>query len=310
MHILVVGAGGAGAYFAARWAEAGRDVTLLARGKQLEAIRAGGVTLKTPDGDAVIKVNATGDPASAAQADVVLFATKTWQLASAVTPIAPHLRRDAVVLGVHNGVDAADELAAACGRERALGGTLRIISYVEAPGVIRHVGIPPTITMGELAGGRTPRVDRVRDALDVGPNAAAEVSENIQLDIWKKFLFFAPVSGLGAVTQTTIGEFRSNPGSRAVLEAAVHEVYDVGRARGIPFAPDAVMQALAFIDESPPGGTTSLSRDVGEGRPSEIAALAGAMSRMGREAGVPTPAHDFIAAMIAPREARARGTAA
>ncbi|HVZ47311.1 MAG TPA: 2-dehydropantoate 2-reductase [Gemmatimonadaceae bacterium] len=310
MRIFVVGAGGAGAYFAARWAEAGRDVTLLARGRQLEAIQRGGVTLRTPDGDTAVPVRVTAEAADAASADIVLFATKTWQLAGAVAPVAPHLRPEAVVLGVHNGVDAADELAAACGRARALGGTLRIISYVESPGVIRHVGIPPTITIGELGGGRTPRVERVREALHVGPKAAVDVSDDIQLEIWKKFLFFAPVSGMGAVTQVPIGVFRANPDSRAMLVAAMREVEAVGRSRGIPFAPDAVDQALAFIDRSPPDGTTSLSRDVGEGRPSEIAALSGAVARMGRAAGIATPAHDFIAAVIAPREGRARAAMA
>lgn len=310
MRMLIVGAGGAGAYFAARWAAAGRNVTLLARGSQLAAIRANGVTIHAPAGTATAKVDVTDSPAAAAKADAVLFAVKTWQLADAVAPIVPHLGRDAIVFGVLNGVDCADQLAATFGRGRTLGGALRIISYVESPGVIRHVGVDPTIVVGELDGGVSPRVQRLHDTFTLEPAVKIEASPNILLDVWRKFLFFAPVSGVGSVTRSTIGAYRAHPASRAMLRAAIAEVFALGRARGIPFADTAVDDALAFIDRSPPDGTTSTHRDFEAGRRTEIEALSGAVSRMGRESGVPTPTHDFLYAALAPQEARARAVPA
>lgn len=306
MRIFIVGAGGAGAYFAARWAAAGREVTLLARGRQLDAIRANGVTIHAPGGSTTARVNVTDDPATAKNADVLLFAVKTWQLADAVKPIVPHVRKDAAVFGVLNGVECADHLAAAFGRERTLGGALRIISYVESPGVIRHVGIDPTIVVGELDGGVSPRVQRIHDTFNLEPLVKIEASPNILLDVWRKFLFFAPVSGIGSVTRSTIGAYRVVPETRAMLRAAVAEVFALGRTRGIPFVDTAVDDAMAFIDRSPPDGTTSTHRDFEAGRRTEIEALSGAVSRMGKAAGVPTPTHDFIHAALMPQEIRAR----
>lgn len=309
MHMFVVGAGGAGAYFAARWADAGRSVTLLARGKQLEAIRDRGVTIHAPDGSATVPVRVTDDPGAVTGADAILFAVKTWQLADAVRSIVPHVRRDAMVFGVLNGVECADQLAAAFGRERTLGAALRIISYVESPGVIRHVGVDPTIVVGELAGGASERVGRLEAAFTVAPHVRIEPSANIVLEVWRKFLFFSPASGIGSVTRSTIGEYRSNPASRAMLHAAIREVFALGRARGVPFGDSAVDDAMAFIDRTTPDGTTSTHRDFEAGRRTEIEALAGAVSRMGRESGVPTPTHDCIYAALAPQEARARAAA-
>lgn len=308
MRIVVVGAGGAGGYFGARWADAGLDVTLIARGRQLEAVRKNGMRIVGASGDATIKVNATDDPSSARGADLVVFATKTWQLADAVAPLKPHITGDTAVVGLQNGVEAADELAQAVGPQRALGGACRIISYVEAPGVIRHVGVDPVIVLGERTIGITPRVERISKALTV-PGARVDAAEDSTLEIWRKFLFFAPVSGMGSVTRSTIGVYRANPKTRPLLVAAIEEVYRLGLARGVKFPPDSVEKAMKFIDGSPPDGTTSTSRDFTDGRRTEIDHLSGAVSRLGSESGVPTPTHDFISAVLAPQEATARAAA-
>ena len=308
MRIVVVGAGGAGAFFGARWAQAGVDVTLLARGRQLEAIRASGVKIIAPGGESVTPVRATDDPACVTGADLVIFATKTWQLAAAVAPLMSYITGETAVVGLQNGVEAADELAKAVGPARALVGVCRIIAFVESPGVIRHVGVEPSIVIGERAGGLSPRVEALSKLLTV-PGARVDATDDATLEIWRKFLFFAPVSGMGSVTRSTVGVYRSHPRTRPLLIAAMEEVYRLGLARGVKYPPDAVEKALAFVDSSPPDGTTSTSRDFADGRRTEIDALSGAVTRLGRESGVPTPTHDFISAVLAPQEARAREAA-
>jgi 2-dehydropantoate 2-reductase len=306
MRILIVGAGGAGGYFAARWAEAGLDVTLLARGAHLAAIQAQGLRIRQGDTEQVIPVRAIADARDAGDVDLVVFATKTWQLADAVASVAPHVPPTAMVLGLQNGVEIVDELSRAFPPAAVLGSTCRIISFIEEPGVIRHLGIPPTILLGEPGGGRSERTDALQAALDLGPALSVQASSNIQREIWRKFLFFAPISAVGSVTRVSIGAFRVVPESRAMLRAAMQEVLALATAHGIALAQDSDVQTLAVVDGLPPDGTSSMQRDIADGRPSELDALAGAVSRMARAASVPTPVHDALYASLLPQELAAR----
>lgn len=310
MRLLIVGAGGTGGYFGARWAEAGHAVTLLARGPHLDAIRTSGLTVHSPAGDVRSTVHATDDAREVGEVDLVVFATKSWQLPQAIADVAPHVLGRPAVIGVQNGVDSVATLAATFPPSDVLGATCRIISFIDAPGVIRHVGVEPTLLLGETEGGRSDRVARLQAELDLGEPLRVRASDDVQLDIWKKFLFFAPVSGVGSVTRSPIGVFRSVPESRRLLESALAEVFEVARARGIALADGSVARALAFIDTIPADGTSSMQRDVEAGRRTELDALAGAVVRMGREVGVATPAHEFICAALRPLEAKARGEVA
>ena len=310
MRILVIGAGGTGGYFGGRWAEAGHDVTLLARGAHLEAIRAHGLMLLTPGGDVRAAVRATADPASVGPVDLVLVATRTWQLEDAVRPFAPLLARGTPVLGVQNGVESPAMLAACLPQAHVLGGTCRIMAFIEGPGVIRHGGIAPVITLGELTGGTSPLVDQLVRELDLGDRLRMIASDDIVRELWRKFLFFAPASGMGSITRSPIGEWRAVPESRAIAEAAMREVLAVARARGVALPDDALPATLAFVDAAPPTVTSSMQRDFDAGRRTELEALAGAVHRMGRVAGVPTPVHDLFYCALLPMELRARqGTA-
>ena len=281
-------------------------MVLIARGRHLEAIRAGGVTVLSPFGDARQAVDATDDFAALRDADVVVFATKTWQLPDALASASVHLRDDALLIGLQNGVQSAELFRAGHPPDQVLGGTCRIISYVEEPGVIRHVGIPPTLTFGELEDGMTPRVEELQRVLHVGEKAAAVASEDILGDLWRKFLFFAPVSGVGSVARAKIGVIRTVPETRRLLHRAVHEVAEVGRAHGVGLGADDPDEAIAFIDRVPADGTSSMHRDFEAGNRTELDALSGHVSRLGAELGVPTPTHDFIYAALLPSELAAR----
>lgn len=308
MKIAVLGVGGVGGYFGARLAQAGHEVHLIARGAHLEAIRAGGLRVVSPRGDVVAQpASATADPASIGPVDLVLVGVKSWQLAEAAASLAPLIGPTTVVLPLLNGVEAHDILAATLGPAHVLGGLCRIIAYIAAPGVIRHVGAEPTIIFGELDNRRSARVEALQAAFS-GAHVGAIVPPDIHVAIWEKFMLVATWSGLGAVTRAPIGVWLQLPGTRAMATAALHEVVALANARGVALAPTQVDATLRFLDTMPYEGTASMQRDIMEGRPSELEAQNGAVVRLGIAAGVPTPTHTFLYHALLPQELAARGT--
>jgi len=306
MRIAVIGAGGLGGYFGGRWAAAGLDVTFVARGASLEALSARPLEIASPLGDVSVPVKAVGDPAELEAVDLVVVATKTWQLDEALSHLPPLLGPETVVVGVQNGVEAPGQIASAAGRERTMGGTCRIIAFLEAPGRVRHVGVQPVFTFGELGGGTSERGERIRAALELGEGLVVRHSPDVVLELWKKLLFFAPVSGVGASVQVPVGDWRAVPETRAKLVAAMREVIAVAAARGIELPEEGIDKALAFLDHLPTEGTTSLQRDVRDVRRTELEALCGSVARYGRELGVPVPVHEALYALLLPRELAAR----
>lgn len=306
MKIVVIGAGGLGGYFAGRWAASGLDVSLIARGAHLEAIKANGLQIESPLGDATVPIEAASHGGGMGPADLVLIATKTWQLAAATELLPPLLGPTTRVMGVQNGVEAAEVLAAKVGAERVLAGTCRIISYLSQPGVVHHVGVQPTLIFGPPRGGNSEGVPTLETQLSRGAGMTVRSSPDIEADLWRKFLFFAPTSGIGSVAQAPIGVLREIPESRAMLHGAIEEVVAIGRVRGVRLEDDSTAKAMTFIDSLPPEGTSSMQRDVRDGRRTELEALSGAVVRLGQEHGQPTPIHRFIYGALLPLEMRAR----
>lgn len=299
LRIGVVGAGGAGGYFAGRWSEAGLDVTLLARGSHFEAIRDNGLRVISPRGDFTAQLNITNSPESLQGLDVVVFATKTWQLSPALETTAPFISPGTLVFGFQNGVDAACQIADALLQARVLGATCRIISFIDGPGLIRHVGAEPTVRFGAWGDLQIDGLDDLAGTLDIEGKVTAAHAPDVLIEIWQKFLFFAPFSGIGAMYGRPIGETRSDPVSRRQLVAAIEEVFAVAAASGVDLGPEAVKQTLAFTDQLPPEGTSSLQRDVADGRPTELASLSGRVVELGNELGVATPTHKMIVRHLA-----------
>ena len=307
MKFGVVGSGGVGGYFGGRLAQAGHDVTFIARGAHLDAMRERGLRVESTEGDFVIpKGMATDELSSLSTADIVILAVKTWQVSEAAAGIGPVLHRDGAVLTLQNGVEAPDEVARACGRERVIAGVCRLMSYVAEPGLIRHAGVKPRVEIGELAGGVTARVEALRIALDGCTGVTATIAADIQATLWDKFLFIAPFSAVGAVTRKPAGVWREVPETRRLLEAAMREVVDLAQARGIALPYEAVQKTMGFADRLPADSTSSMQRDLLEGRPSELEAQTGAIMRLARESGVPVPANAFLYAALLPGELQAR----
>jgi 2-dehydropantoate 2-reductase len=308
MRIAVFGSGGVGGYFGGRLAEAGDDVAFIARGAHLVALRERGLTVTSVAGDFRVRpVEATDDPAALGAVDLVLVGVKAWQVSEAAEAMRPLVGTSTAVLPLQNGIEAPDRLAAVLGADHVLGGLCRIIAYLEGPGHIRHVGVPPSVTLGELDGSSSPRVEAVRQAFARARGVTAEIVPDVRAAMWEKFLFIAAASGVGALTRAPVGVIRSQPETRRLLEQALEEIHAVARAHRVALPPDAVARTLAFVDSLPEDGTMSMQRDVIEGRPSELDAQTGAVIRLGEARGVAVPVHRLIYAALLPLERAARG---
>jgi len=309
MRVAVVGVGGVGGYFGGRLAQSGVEVVFVARGETLAALRGSGLRVDSIAGDfAVRPVRAAGSPAEAGPADVVLVAVKAWQVEALAPTLEPLLAPGAVVVPLENGVEAAEQLAAALGREQVAPGICHIVASVVAPGHVRHAGIDPRIAFGEFDDRPSPRLEQLREAF-ARAGVDARIPADIAVALWEKFLFIASLSGLGALTRVPAGALRSLPATRDLLVRAMEEIVAVAQARGTRLPADAVARTLAFVDGLPEGATASMQRDVMAGRPSELEAQNGAVVRLGEAAGVPTPVNRFVYAALLPQERRAREAA-
>jgi 2-dehydropantoate 2-reductase len=306
VRIAVFGVGGAGGRFGASLARAGEELVFLARGAHLSAIREGGLVVETPEGEVRVRpAVATDDPAEVGAVDVVLLGVKSWQVEEAARGLEPMLKPDTFVVPLQNGVEAAGQLAATLGAERVLGGLCATFSFIVAPGRIRSIGQIHTVGFGELDNRVSERAERLRRAFEAG-GIRATIPPDIHVALWQKFLFVVPFGGVGAVAGEPIGVLRSRPETRRMLLDGMREIFEVGRARGVPLPEGSVEKGMEFLDSLAPGGTSSLQRDIAEGRPSELEAWNGAVVRLGREAGVDTPVHASIYRRLRPLELRAR----
>lgn len=307
MRIAVVGVGGVGGYFGGKLAKAGADVVFIARGATLEALRTRGLRVDSIGGDFVVeRVNATDDPTGVGLVDAVLFAVKAWQIAEAAERTKPLVGPDSIVVPLENGMEAPEQLAAVFGPEHVLGGLCGIVAYIIEPGHIRHAGVEPFVMFGELDGRPSERAEHLRDEF-ARAGVKADPPQDIRHAMWSKFLFITPMSGIGALTRVPIGVWRAMPETRAIAAGAMREIIAVAAARGVILGDEAVERTLARYDGLPAESTSSLQRDVMEGKPSELDAQLGAVARMARADGVDTPVCDFLLAMLRPQEGRARG---
>ncbi|MSQ28494.1 MAG: 2-dehydropantoate 2-reductase [Dehalococcoidia bacterium] len=306
MRIAVIGAGAVGGHFGARLARAGNDVSFIARGRTLVALRDAGIRVESPLGDfAVDPVSATDDPSQLGPVDAVLVCVKAWQVPEAAAAIPPLLRADTCVVPLCNGIEAAGQLEQRLGQRPVVGGLCHSFSMVLAPGQIQNYGGPLLIEFGELSGGPSPRLDRLAAAFE-GTGVQASVSADIQLGLWAKLLTVSINTGMGAATRSPVGVWRSHPETRRLAQQAMDEIMAVGAARGVAFTAATKDSAWALWDSMHPTAATSIQRDLADGRPSELDAVLGAVVRLGEAAGVRTPAVGFLHSILLPQERAAR----
>jgi 2-dehydropantoate 2-reductase len=307
MRFAIFGVGAIGGYFGGRLAQIGEDVVFIARGDTLRALRSTGLRLTSISGNFLLSpVNAVENPAQIGPVDVVLLGVKTWQVPEAADALRPLVGPNTMVLPLQNGVEAAAQLAEVLGGKHVCCGLAKIFCYLAEPGHVRHSGIDPYIALGGCDNRPTERIRELRGILQQA-GIRAEIPSDIAAALWEKFLFVASWGGIGAVSRAPIGVLRAMPGTRRMLEQAMREILNVARARNIDLQEDIVASSMGFIDSLPPAGTTSMQRDIAEGRPSEIDAWNGAAVRFGDEAGVDVTLNKFIYDSLRPLELKARG---
>lgn len=305
MRILIFGTGGVGGYFGGRLARAGEEVTFVARGEHLRAIRASGLRVDSSDGDFVIyPAQATDDVSDIGDVDLVILGVKAWQVPEAARAIKPIVGAHTTVLPLQNGVDAVSQLLDELGSESVIGGLCRIVSYVVGPGHIRHAGFEPSIIIGELDNRHTERINRIAQTFKhAGLNIS--IAKDIQVALWTKFLFIASFSGVGAMANAPAGVLRSDPKWRTQMLSAMNEIYALALARGIKLPPDSIDKVMSSVDGLPEDATSSMQRDIAAGKPSELESQNGAIVRMARQAGVEVPTNELIYQTLRPLEDKA-----
>lgn len=306
MKIMVMGTGGVGAYYGGLLAEQGHDVTFIARGAHLQAIRENGLQVRSIFGDFTVSpAKATDNPAEVGEADLILFCVKTYNTDEAVEAMRPAVGPQTAVLSLQNGVDAVERIGKVVGLEHVIGGATWLSSAVEAPGVVKQVSQFRRVVFGELDGTRSERVQSIFEVLNQ-TGITVEVSENILKILWTKFVFISAASSLGSLTRLPMGDYRAVPETRGMILRLMHEVEALARAQGIALDDDVVQKSLDFMDNAAPHIKASMQLDVEAGRRTELESMIGVIGRKGRELGVPTPVADFIYASLLPVELKAR----
>lgn len=297
--VLIVGAGALGSFLAARLTLAGYETTVLARGERRGQLRDGGIRLLSGQAQSVVRVAVPDIGAPLPPARVVLLCTKAAGLPASLEQAAAVVGPDTVLVTVQNGVDAPGLVASRFPQATVL--AARVHGFFEMEqGLVRHVGVEPSLVFGPTGQDGAADAECFRNML-ARAAITGRISDNIAADLWEKLVLTSAFGGLGAATGLAAGGLRDSPDYWRWLEAAMAEVADLARLRGIVLDPGCTARTLAFVRSFPADATTSMQRDFEAGRLSEYASLGGAVRRMARESGLPVPAHDRIAAAIAAR---------
>lgn len=306
MNIVVIGAGGVGGYYGGKLAQAGYDVTFVARAKHLQAIKNNGLQVKSVKGDFVVKPHVTDDISTLVNPDLVILGVKSWQVETVATQLKNVISNKTMVLPLQNGADNADKLRTVLLEENVLAGLCKIVSKLEAPGIIDHFAFDPEIVFGEYNSEKTNRIKEVASIFDKA-GIKNRISDDIHLDIWRKFLFITTISGVGAITRSVYGDIRADDDLRKIMYQTANEIVAVANAKGIALKNDDIEMILKVIDNFNHDTTASMQRDFMAGRPSELENFNGYVVKQGKELHIQTPINSFTYHCLLPQEKKARG---
>ena len=306
MEILVYGAGGVGGYFGGRLANAGFNVSMIARGEHLKQIRKHGLEIESIYGNFKVKPKiATSDVSEVAKPDLIILGIKSWQISSVAEELISIINEDTVILPLQNGADNYEKLVGIFPQKNVLAGLCFIVSFIEKPGKIKHAAYEPKIVFGEVDNVRSDRVLKIRDILDEA-GIENSIPENIQLEIWKKFLFICTVSGIGGLTRVPIDKIRESKFLYTMMLDSAREILEVGKAKGVPLTKEHLELVFEIINSQPRGTTASTQRDLMNGKPSELENFNGYIVREGEKLGIETPVNRYIYECLKPMEEEAR----
>jgi 2-dehydropantoate 2-reductase len=298
MRVAVMAAGAVGGYFGARLAAAGHEVAFIARGAHLAAIRERGLKIESVRGDLHLKdVQATSDPADVGAVDIVLFAVKLWDTEIAAQAARPLVGPATRVITLQNGVGSVERVVPILGDDHVVGGTAYIATVVAAPGVIRHTSQFAGMRCGRIDGRDDPQLAAFADAARAA-DIDITVSSKINLDRWQKFVFLVGLSSVTAASRKPLGPVLADDETRSWLVDLMGEVMAVGRAKGVTFPPGFLEDQIKFAHTTPYDFKASMLHDLEAGRRLELDWLAGKVTKLGRELGVPTPANEAVYKML------------
>jgi 2-dehydropantoate 2-reductase len=305
MRLAILGSGAVGGYFGAKLARSGQDVTFVARGAHLEAIRARGLEVKSASlGDFIVRAPAESDTTRIGQVDAVLVAVKAYDNDTALPMMKPLVGPDTAVLTLQNGVDSVNEVAAVVGEPRVLGGTTYVATALEAPGLIVQTGVHRSIIFGEVFGDRTRisgRVQRLADVLTAADIQVTPVADG-RVPIWDKFVYLAAFSGFTGAARLPIGELWKSAQAQEMFYAASREIAAIAKAEGVTISADRFDTLKEYMDNIPAATRSSLLIDLEHGKRIEVEALQGAAIRRAEARGVPTPITSALYAVLKPWE--------
>jgi 2-dehydropantoate 2-reductase len=308
MRIAIFGSGGVGGYFGGRLAQAGYDVTFIARGEHLAAMRESGLRVDSVVGDFVLdKVQVTDDPKQVGKVDFVICAVKAWQVAAAAKNMIPMIGPDTLIIPLQNGLDASEDLSGSLGAEAVLGGLCALIAFQAGAGHIKHNGANPLIQFNRLDGQADLRVNQLSEAFNHCSGVKSSIPGDVNVAIWLKFLLISPWSGLGAVSQAPIGVLLKLVETRQLLIDSIQEIYQLGLAQGVNLPGDSIQRTLNILESLPESSKASMQKDMANGKPSELDQQNGAIVRLGKVLDIDTPINRFILDSLRPQELRARG---
>ncbi len=294
LRITVVGTGGVGGYFGARLAQGGRDVSFVARGAQLAALREQGLRIEGDLGEIHLpRVRVSDDPEALGPADVVLICVKLWDTETAARDVKPIIGPETAVISLQNGVRKEELLSQLLGTEAVVGGVCYVAAKIARPGVILQTGKMQRLVFGELNGAVSQRTKNFLEACH-SSGIEAEISLEIRRAIWEKFVFVVGTSATTTTMRSTIGPICANPRTRAFLLDVMREVVAVGGAHGVSLADDFAQNRLAFCDGLPTTMTSSMHTDLEQGKRLELEWLSGSVVALGEAAGVPTPVNRAV----------------
>ena len=302
MKVAVMGAGSMGGYFGGMLARAGHDVTLIARGENLAAIRSNGLRMQTEAGDFTVPCSATDRPAEVGPVDLALLTTKTYHNVDAVPAMAPLIGSNTAVLSLQNGIDSYLPVVEQFPNAVMLPGAAYIEANRLGPGVVQQAGRVVRVVTGGTRGSPPEHGERAAAVCAAFRDAEveAEASDDIEIALWTKFLFIATMAGITSLAREFVRDLLPRPEWRKIVRACLEEIETAGRASGVNLAPDVVDSTFDYMDQSRGAMRASMHADLVAGRPLELEALNGAVVRAGEAAGVPTPINDVIYAALKP----------
>jgi 2-dehydropantoate 2-reductase len=294
LRIAIIGSGGVGGYLGARLVRGGADVTFIARGAHLAAMRANGLVIESEhEPICVSKVNATDDPRTIGRVDIVLFSVKLRDTDNAARSLLPVMGPETGIISFQNGVQKDDALWKVFGVDAVMGGVAYMATTIGRPGVIVQTGTMQRVIFGEYDGRHSARAEALLTAARSG-GMQAEISDDIRRAIWEKYVFLVALSGSTASTRLSLGPIRDHPRTRQFLLDLMRETIAVGRAQGVELPEDYAEQRLAFVDGLPADMTSSMHHDLERGVPLELQWLSGGVVEMGAALGIPTPANRSV----------------